>query len=45
MVAQKRALCDAAIAIAEAYGSNVSKGILAMEARIVELEKKVKQLK
>ncbi len=45
MSAPKRAICKAAVAVAEAYGSNVSKGILAMEARIVELEKENKRVR
>lgn len=45
MVSPKRAICHAAIAVAEAYGPNVSKGILAMEARIVELERENKRMK
>jgi hypothetical protein len=41
MVAKKRAVCDAAIAVAESYGPNVSKGILKMEERIILLEEKL----
>lgn len=44
MTSPKRAICHAAIAVAEAYGPNVSKGILAMEARIVELEARVRDV-
>ena len=43
MVAKKRAICDAAIAVAESYGPNVSQGILKMADRIRELEKKIKK--
>lgn len=44
MAAPKRAICNAAIKVAEAYGPNVSKGILAMDAEILRLEAKVREL-
>lgn len=43
--AKKHAISEPAEAVAKAYGPNVSKGILVMEARIVELEKENKRMK
>lgn len=45
MPAPVHAICKSAEAVAKAYGPNVSKGILAMEARIVELERENKRMK
>ncbi|MDD3961293.1 MAG: hypothetical protein PHT77_05460 [Bacteroidales bacterium] len=41
--ARKHAISSPAEAVALAYGPNVSKGILKMEERIVELEHKLKK--
>lgn len=44
MASKHRAICDLAISVAEAYGPNVSKGILAMEAEILRLEARVREV-
>lgn len=44
MTAPVRAICKSAVTVAEAYGPNVSKGILAMEVEILRLEAKVRDL-
>lgn len=38
------AICKSAVAVATAYGPNVSKGILAMEAEILRLEARVREV-
>ena len=45
MPSPSKAVSLPAIAVAEAYGPNVSKGILAMEERIRELESKIDEKK